>query len=216
LIWKIYGQRLDGWTNDDFPTASVPGDANTLELAGELIPNTQSNRDRSDLDFRGSVMPPPKAVESGKVQPLTDADRRTLVRWIDLGCPIDYDFDSTNPDRRGFGWACDDKRPTLTLTNPQRKVSARLSKITIGMHDYYSGLDLDSFTVKADFDVDGVSAGENLATKFESVNPGVFEYRLKQPLTSLANGSISIAIKDRQGNISELQRTISITADQTR
>ena len=26
LVWKIYGQRLDGWTNDDFPTETVPGD----------------------------------------------------------------------------------------------------------------------------------------------------------------------------------------------
>ena len=49
-------------------------------------------------------MPPPEAVAGTyvgpdgkkiKVAPLTDEDRRTLVRWIDLGCPIDLDFDPT-------------------------------------------------------------------------------------------------------------------------
>src|SRR5207253_9684773 len=25
LIWKIYGKRLNGWTNDDFPTEKVSG-----------------------------------------------------------------------------------------------------------------------------------------------------------------------------------------------
>jgi len=25
LIWKIFGQRLDGWSNDDFPTETEPG-----------------------------------------------------------------------------------------------------------------------------------------------------------------------------------------------
>ena len=34
------------------------------------------------------------------------------------------------------------------------------------MHDYYTGLDMDSFRVTADFAVDGAAAGENLAAKF--------------------------------------------------
>ena len=85
LVWKIYGQRLDGWTNDDYPTARVPGDAGTLVLQGERILDTQRNRDRADLDFRGLQMPPPEAVKAGRVQPLSDEDRRT----IGLGCPID-------------------------------------------------------------------------------------------------------------------------------
>ena len=48
-----------------------------------------------DRDYSGSIMPPPEAVKKGKVQPLSDEDRRTIVRWIDLGCPIDLDFPST-------------------------------------------------------------------------------------------------------------------------
>jgi hypothetical protein len=70
-------------------------------------------------EFKGSIMPPPDAVKSGKVAPLTDEDRRTIVRWVDLGCPIDHDFDPAHPERPGQGWMLDDQRPTLTLTYPQ-------------------------------------------------------------------------------------------------
>ena len=61
---------------------------------------------RSHLIYTGSIMPPPEAVAGTyvgpdgkkiKVAPLTDEDRRTLVRWIDLGCPIDLDYDPAKP-----------------------------------------------------------------------------------------------------------------------
>ncbi len=86
-------------------------------------------------------MPPPDAVKAGKVAPLTDEDRLTLVRWIDLGCPIDLDYDPKNPAKAGFGWMLDDQRPTLTLTSPQAGANPPLDRILIGMHDYGSGLE---------------------------------------------------------------------------
>lgn len=210
LVWKIYGQRLDGWTNDDFPTARLPGDANTLVQAGAAVPNTQANRDRSDLDYNGQVMPPPEAVKSGKVQPLTDEDRRTIVRWIDLGCPIDLDYDAEHPDRRGYGWMGDDKRPTLTLTEPPRGVSRRLDRILIGMFDYYSGLDDNSLDVVADFAVDDAPAGENLAARFRQKSPGVWELKLAKPIGILDEGTLSVRVKDQQGNQTEVVRTFSV------
>ena len=190
LTWKVYGRRLDGWTNDDFPTARIPGDATTLEFAGKPLPNTQANRDRSDLDFRGSVMPPPAAVKEGKVEPLSDEDRRTIVRWIDLGCPIDFDYDPANPEKRGYGWMCDDKRPTVTMTEPRRGVNGSLGRILIGMDDYYSGLLEGSFTAVADLEINGMAAGENLAPQFRRVKDGVHELKLRQPIKSLASGTI--------------------------
>ena len=42
-------------------------------------------------------------MKAGKVAPPTDEDRRTLVRWIDLGCPVDKTFDPENPAKRGSG-----------------------------------------------------------------------------------------------------------------
>lgn len=212
LVWKIYGQRLDGWTNDDYPTARVPGDAGTLVLQGERILDTQRNRDRADLDFRGLQMPPPEAVKAGRVQPLSDEDRRTIVRWIGLGCPIDYDFDPEHPRRRGYGWMCDDKRPTLTISEPARGSTRSLPRILIGMDDYYSGLDLETFQVTADFRIDAIAAGKNLARRFQKLPGGVFELKLNEALIPPVSGTITASVKDYQGNISTVVRTFSLPA----
>ena len=208
LVWKVHGVRLDGWTNDDFPTETTPGDARTLAQKGEPVANTPTNRNRADLDFTGSVMPPPEAVKSGKVAPLSDEDRLTLVRWIDLGCPIDLTYDAKNPQATGFGWMLDDQRPTLTLASPKAGTNPALERILIGMHDYGTGLDATSFTVIADFAVDGLAAGENLAPKFTSLGGGVFELKLTEPL-SVARGKLTVSVKDKQGNITRIERGFS-------
>lgn len=208
FIWKVYGRRLDGWDNDDFPTETTPGDARTLTLKGEAVANTPANRNRADLDFTGSVMPPPDAVKVGKVAPLTEEDRLTLVRWIDLGCPIDLDRDPKNPAKVGFGWMLDDQRPTLTVTAPKAGPNPPLDRIRVGMHDYGSGLDPATFEVVADFTVDGVPAGQNLAGRFKSVAPGVWELVLSAPLR-VERGKLNVSVKDRQGNVARIERTFS-------
>ncbi len=207
LTWKIFGKRLDGFSNDDHPSESEPGKGDLVHRGKPV--DIQKFRHMADVDFVGSVMPPPEAVKSGKVQPLTDEDRRTIVRWIDLGCPIDLDYDPTHPEKRGYGWMLDDNRPTLTLTYPKAGKNAELSRILIGMHDYDTGLDMDSFQVVADFAVDGVPAGENLAKKFQPKSQGVWELKLEKPITELAKGKLTVSVKDRQGNVTRIERRFS-------
>jgi hypothetical protein len=208
LVWKIFGRRLDGFSNDDHPSESEPGKGD-LVFKGKPV-DVQKFKHMQDLDYTGSIMPPPDAIKAGKVAPLTDEDRRTLVRWIDLGCPIDLDYDLAYPERRGEGWMADDNRPILTLTYPQPRRNTELSRILVGMHDYYTGLDMDSFTVVADFAVDGAPAGTNLATKFKEKTQGVWELKLDKPVTDLAKGKLTVSVKDRQGNVSRIDRTLSI------
>ncbi|HKM54683.1 MAG TPA: hypothetical protein VJY33_14835, partial [Isosphaeraceae bacterium] len=213
------GKRTDGWDNEDFPHETVPGDPNTLVQKGQPVPNTQENRNRAHLIYNGNAMPPPEAVAGTyvgpdgkpiKVAPLTDEDRRTLVRWIDLGCPIDLDYDPAHPERRGEGWMVDDNRPTLTLTEPHPGVNGAMTRLLVGMHDYYTGLDTDSFTVTADFAIDGAAAGENLSKKFKAKTDGVWELVLGTPITELPRGKLTVSVKDRQGNISRIERTLSV------
>ena len=182
---------------------------------------TEQARARYDLDYLGSPMPPPTAVAGTykgpdghpiKVAPLTDEDRFTLVRWIDLGCPIDLDYQPQQPDVRGLGWMLDDNRPVLTVTHPQPGLNARLTRLLIGMHDYYSGLDLPSFNVTADFAVNGAAPGENLAAKFKLTSQGVWELPLDRPLSALPQGRLTVSVKDQQGNVSRIERTFSIGA----
>jgi hypothetical protein len=219
LIWKVFGRRLDGWQNDDFPHETIPGDPTSLRHKGKPVPDTPQNRERSQVAYTGGIMPPPEAVAGTyvgpdgkkiKVTPLTDEDRLTLVRWIDLGCPIDLDYDPARPERRGQGWMLDDQRPTLTLTYPRAGHNESLGRILVGMHDHGTGLDLDTFQVVADFPLAGAAPGENLAKHFWPVTPGVWELRLASPLTELRRGRLTVAVKDRQGNVSRLERTVSI------
>jgi hypothetical protein len=225
LVWKVYGQRLDGWNNDDHPTERTPGDAATLEHQGRPLADTLANRRLADLDYTGSSMPPPEAVAGtytgldGKriqVAPLSDEDRRTLARWIDLGCPIDLQYDPDNPDERGYGWMGDDQRPTLTMTYPRAGANAEVSRILIGTHDYYTGLNAAGWEVIADFPVNGEPAEENLAPLFTQKSPGVWELLLEKPLAAPFEGRLSVSVKDQQGNLTRLDRTFSVGPSETR
>lgn len=208
LVWKLFGQRLDGFTNEDHPSESKPG-AGDLVHQGEPV-ELGRHRALADIDFAGSVMPPPDAIAAGKVEPLSDEDRRTIVRWIDLGCPIDLDYDPAHPDSRGLGWMLDDTRPTLVLTNPQPGANPGLESILIGAADYYSGLDWQSFQVMADFEIDGLSPGVDLTGKFRETSPGVRQWKLTRPIHELPGGTLTVSIKDRQGNEARIARRFSV------
>ena len=78
------------------------------------------------------------------------------------------------------------------------------------MADYYTGLDPASFQVTADFPVDGVPAGQDLAKKFKAKSDGVFELSLSKPLRKLAQGKLTVSVKDKQGNITRIERVFSV------
>jgi hypothetical protein len=219
LAWKIFGRRLDGFSNEDFPIETVPGDRTSVRFKGQPLPDTPQNKDKGTVGYTGSAMPPPEAVAGTYIGPdgkkvkvalVRDEDRRTLVRWIDLGCPIDLDFDPAHPDERGYGWMLDDNRPTLTLSSPRAGANEPLTRILVGMHDYNTGLDADSFTVTADFAIEGVKAGENLATKFKPLPDSRWILQLTQPIAELPHGKLTASIKDKQGNVTRVERTFSV------
>ena len=104
----------------------------------------------------------------------------------------------------------DDNRPILTLTLPKDGVNEPVDRILIGMHDYYTGLDLDSFLVALDVSIHGLAPAANLASQFHEVTQGVWELKLQQPLRSLPAARIYVSVKDRQGNLSQLDRRFSV------
>ena len=104
----------------------------------------------------------------------------------------------------------DDNRPTLTLTSPNAGVNSPLTRILLGMHDYDTGLDMKSFRVEADFALDGVKAGENLAPRFKAKTPGVWELPLSRPLREVPKGKLIVSVQDRQGNITRIERIFSV------
>ena len=70
----------------------------------------------------------------------------------------------------------------------------------------------DRFNLVSDFSLAGVDAGTNLATKFRPMSDGVWELALTTPLANLPKGKLTVSIKDRQGNLSRIERTFSVAA----
>ena len=78
------------------------------------------------------------------------------------------------------------------------------------MHDYYTGLDLDSFQVSADFALDGAAAGQNLAREVQADVSRRLGAGLARPLASVTKGKLTVSVKDRQGNESKIVRRFSV------
>ena len=204
LVWKIYGRRTDG-----LELAPIQGFAEDHKLA-------------TAIDYNGKPMPPREAIDGTannpdgkpvKVEPLSDEEKRTITRWIDLGCPIDWAYDAAKPMERGNGWLLDDQRPTLALAYPHAgKSDVPLQRILLGAFDYDTGIDPASLSVIADFEVDGVPPGEELAPRLKSKADSTWELVLDKPLTKLPNGELTVSVKDRQGNITQIKRTFSVGA----
>jgi len=213
LTWKIFGRRLDGFSNDDHPSESKPG-AGDLAHQGKPC-DVEKYRAALDIDFVGDQMPPQEAVAAENAAPLSDEDRRTIARWIDMGCPIDLDraaidHDPSALDARGLGWMLDDQRPTLTLAIPRPGKNQSLDRIRIGMHDADTGLDMASFYVAADVAIAGIPSGENLAEKFRSTAAGVWELVLGEPAEQNTASRLSVSVRDRQGNTTRIERRFSV------
>lgn len=197
LIWKLFGQRLDGWSNADHPTESAPGNAATLPSGAD--PNA------ADLDYSGTMMPPP----GSPVAPLTADEKLMFVRWIDLGAPID----TGNPD---LGWFLDDLKPTVALSMPRPRANvAPLETIRFGLADADSGIDLASLSVSADFVVDGRPPGTQLADLAEADGEGIWRIALSPPLQAAWNRHVDISVRDLQGNTTRIRRAFFVGAEDT-
>jgi hypothetical protein len=186
LTWKVFGQRMDGWSNADHPTESTPGDANTL-------PNGVS-ANSADLDFIASAAHP-----AGGMTSLSMKQKMTFARWIDLGAPLDVSVDNgTN-----LGWFIDDNKPTLTISQPQQNVNnTEVTKIVIAVADAYTGINLSSLSIKADFTVNSHAANTELSGFFTAMGDGVLQLNLDSPLpVNTLERHILAEVKDNQGNV---------------
>jgi hypothetical protein len=199
LLWKIFGERLDGWRNEDFPTESADGDRTTLPAG--------SDSNMADLDYKGTLMPPP---DSGAA-PLSGEEKRIIARWIDLGAPAS----SRDTKLSQANWFVDDLKPTLALSSPRAgRSSEALRVLRVGAWDSTSGLDENSLSVKASFPVAGRAAGEELADLFQPAGTGIRELRLNEPLRQIKDGTLWVAVMDKAGNMQKTERRFSIMLPQ--
>ena len=59
-------------------------------------------------------------------------------------------------------------------------------------------------------------AGQDLAARLRPKSEGVWEWKLATPLTALAQGKLTVSAKDRQGNVSRIERTFLVAAAKAR
>ncbi len=195
LTWKVFGERLDGWTNDDHPTELVPGDPTTLPAGADA--------NAADLDFDGRICPPP-----GSAPELTEAEKRTLARWIDLGAPIDS---GRERGAEAWGFYLDDLRPTLEVSAPRAGENVgSVETIRVAAFDAYSGLDPESFSVIASFPVAGQAPGEELSGRLRPLGDHVWEIELGRPLVGLEAAKVTVSVRDLQGNRTTVERRFSV------
>jgi hypothetical protein len=205
LVWKIFGQRLDGWSNTDHPSEAVPGDPSSLP--GGANPND------ADLDYTGDPMPPANAVHpntGAAIPPLSNEEKLMIATWIDLGCPVNV-TEAAGEQRHLFGWFLDDLRPTLTLSSPKpgRQIGP-LTELRFGAFDYYSGLDHGRTSVIADFPVNGTTPGTQLIGQFVQGADHVWSLFLDQPIAELAEAQLTLRVFDAAGNKSEIACRFSV------
>ena len=195
LVWKVFGQRLDGWANADHPTESTPGNAATLPAGAQP--------DEADLNYTGTPMPPP----GSGAPPLSEDEKITIARWIDLGCPINSGQETGDG---AYGWFLDDHRPTATLSQPRPGINlAPITTLRFGLADAYSGINLATLSVRADFAVNGRPPGAELADLATEVADGIYEIPLAQPLPRLTRRHLHLAIADVQGNVTRIDQAFS-------
>lgn len=199
LVWKVFGRRLDGWYNDDHPSATSPGDVSTLPEGAD--PN------EADIDFIGEIMPPP---DSG-VAPLTIEQKMAIARWIDLGAPIDLSSQLDMPP--DLGWFMDAQRPALTIASPRPEPTPQtVDAIRIGAADANSGLAPGSLSIRADFELLGRPAGSELVDLARNPGDGRWVIDLPEGLPSkLRDAHLYVEVADQQGNISRLSRRFHST-----
>ncbi len=195
LLWKIFGARLDGWTNANHPTESTPGDASTLPAGAKI--------NEADLDYTGTIMPPPN---SG-VPALTTDQKMTLARWVDLGCPIN----TGAGEDANFGWFVDDVRPTLTVSQPRPRANAGpLTSLRFGVADANTGVDMSKLSVRADVAIASRAANTELADLAVPIGDGIYAISLTVPITNVTNANLSVQIADKQGNVTSEKITFSV------
>ena len=189
LVWKIFGERLDGWNNADHPTESIPGDESTL-------PNG-AHANTADLDFVASTAHP-----QGGISSLTMEEKMTFARWIDLGAPLDI----SETTGTGLGWYIDDVKPTITISSPKQNMNFNpVTLIQFGLADANTGIDMTSLSVKADFIVNGQAANSELSNLITEIHDGTFQILLNQVVSvDSIERRIFVEVYDNQGNV---QRT---------
>ena len=157
-----------------------------------------------DLDFQPH---PPIAG-------LSDAERMTLVRWVDTGAGVELrgraNPGDTPSQQNLWGFDDDDLRPTLVLrpSLAQAATDGSISALQVSALDIESGVNAaaGAWTLTADRAIGATAAGMNLAAGLSLPSNGNI---LSVPLPMQVSSALTftLRVRDLAGNSSEIRRS---------
>ena len=130
---------------------------------------------------------------------ITDEEKRTIARWVDLGSPIDF------PQTDGVGYTDDYQLPVVNIYTPQLGGNSG-AQLKVGFNDAKSGIDWNTLKVK----YYEIGSAEQTVTI-----DVVSDVDAKDILTkNLALGSgeyvITVSVNDKAGNTGIASRRFKI------
>lgn len=99
---------------------------------GQRLDGRTNGERADDLDY-------PNAHPSFTI---TDMEKRTLARWVDMGSPIDMAFAD------GFAYTDDNGLPLIDVYRPHRGGGNDSGDLIVGFHDAHSGVDTNTATYR--------------------------------------------------------------------
>jgi hypothetical protein len=173
------------------------------KIFGQRLDGRSNATRTGDIDFA------PDATHGNR---LSFDEKATLVRWVDLGAPIDLcSWPGHGCGNPTWGWFEDDLRPTLWVSPTVAEArQGPVSAITVAAHDLESGLKAGSLWVSLSVPIGGQPAGTNLAAGLSPANGDSVAVPLPAPTDLAAAGTTMIAgIRDNAGHVTRIVRTFS-------
>jgi len=133
---------------------------------------------------------------------MTNEEKLTLARWIDLGAPIDLG----SP----WGFLEDDLRPTLVVrpSLTAARVASSFNALEIAAFDVESGVVPGSLTVTCNLKLGAIPAGGNLAAgKVLDPQGGVLRLVLPRRVQVGERAVFTVSVRDAAGQTSRIVRT---------
>jgi hypothetical protein len=126
---------------------------------------------------------------------LTDLEKRTVARWIDLGAPIDFpELDLS--DLKGFRYTDDYQLPVINIEQPKRGVNAT-GDVIIGLTDAKAGLNWNSLAISY-YSV-GESQTEKAIAEFVRSDRNIISFSLPT-LMEEKQYILKVEVMDNAGN----------------
>jgi hypothetical protein len=150
----------------------------------------RTNAERSDdIDFLGHP----------SIAGITDEEKRTIARWVDLGSPIDF------PQTDGMGYTDDYQLPVVNMYTPHLGDNSS-AQLKVGFNDAKSGLDWSTLEVK----YYKIGSAEQAVTINVASDVNAKDILTKDMGLGSGEYVITVSIKDKAGNIGVASRRFKI------